>query len=353
MSGVTGRTASAAFAKFATNSWGVAASVTRGIVFESTGGLKLQPIRVNDEAFGQAFYGRGDLGNVTAPALTFVARSRYDDHSFVWDSLFMGSPGTATLSSSVAGQTTSYTHVLDLAASSDGLGLTLAFDKVHFVDELTSLKVHGLMEKVGAGGVMDKSYKITGSKPTNISSINTRSTVNGASFVSLGNRVFMKQGVFRLNVQGASALASTDAKKVEDIELEFERPQDAPFVFGQDYVHEPADNGFPTFKLKIKYARMEANESRSLYAALINNPIFKADLIFTGTNINSADAYLRKYQFPALELDETNGFDISGATQVKPEATFMAKLATSSPAGMAFVNPFRLTVTNTFDTAAF
>ena len=48
-----------------------------------------------------------------------------------------------------------------------------------------------------------------------------------------------------------------------------------------------------------------------------------------------------------------NGFDVTGATQVKPEATFTAKLAASSPAGMPFVNPFRLTLINTHATAAF
>ena len=40
-----------------------------------------------------------------------------------------------------------------------------------------------------------------------------------------------------------------------------------------------------------------------------------------------------------------NLFD--GPKQIKPEATFTAKLAASSPAGMAFVNPFRLTLTMT------
>jgi hypothetical protein len=54
-----------------------------------------------------------------------------------------------------------------------------------------------------------------------------------------------------------------------------------------------------------------------------------------------------------LELDETNGFDVNGAVQVKPEATFHAKLAATSPSGMAFVNPFRLTLTSTTSIVAF
>lgn len=353
MAGVTGREARIAFAKFATNSWGVAASVTRGAYFQTTGGMRLQPMRVNDEAFGQSFLGRGDLGDVTAPDLTWTGRSRYDDHGFVLDALAMGSPAAATISDSTSGQTTSYQHVIDLAPSTDGLGLTAAIDKVLYVDELTSAKVFGFGETVGTGGVMDRSYRLLGSKPTNISSINTRSTVNGASFVSLGNRVFRNQGTFRLNVQGASALAAGDAIKIESFEFTFERPQDAPHVFSQDYVHEPADSGFPTVQFKVTYPRMTAISASSLYAALRTNPIFKADLTFLGSFINSTDRYTRLYEFPHVELDDWNGAELDGANQVKPEATFTAKLASSSPAGMAFVNPFRLTLINTHDTKAF
>lgn len=353
MAGVTGRVTKAAFAKFATNSWGVAAAVTRGIYLTSTAGLRLQPARVNDLAFGQAFLGRGDLGDVTAPDLTWVARSRYDDHEFVLDALAMGSPAAATISTSASGQTTSWQHILDLAPSIDGLGATFAIDEVLYVNELTSAKITGFSEKVGDGGVMDRSWKILGSKPTDISSTNTRSIVNAASFVSLGNRIFRNQLAFRINVQGASALASTDEQKAEEVEFIFDRPQDAPHVTNQDYVLEPADNGFPTVQIKVKFPRMTVSSASSLYAALRLNTIFKADLTYTGAFINSTDRYKRLYQFPHLELDEWNGAPIEGAQQVKPEATFSAKLAVSSPTGIPFVNPFRLTLINTFDTAAF
>lgn len=354
MAGITGRSVKAAFAKFATNSWGVAASVTKGIYFNSTGGMRLQPARVNDEAFGQAFLGDGDLGDVTAPNLTWTTRSRYDDHSYILDALAMGSPNAVTLSNSASGQTPSWQHVIDLATSIDGLGATFAFDKSLFVDELTSAKVWGFSEAPGAGGVIDKSYRVIGSKPTNISSVNINSTVAGANFPSLANRVFRNQGTFRMNLQGGSSLAGTDAVTVESVELTFERPQDAPHVYGQDYVTEPADNGFPVVQVKVRYPRMTTTSASSLYAALRTAGVkWKADLTFLGSYINSTDQYKRLYQFPQLELDETNGFDVTGATQVKPEATFTAKLAATSPSGMALVNPFRLTMIHTNSAVAF
>src|SRR5688572_33454494 len=123
MAGVTSREMRMAFAKFGTNSWGVAGSVTKGAYFQSDGGLTFQPIRVNDDAFGQTFLADGDLGDVTAPDVTLTARDRYGDYGYVWEALAMGSPAAPTISTSAAGQTTSWLHVIDLAANIDGLGL--------------------------------------------------------------------------------------------------------------------------------------------------------------------------------------------------------------------------------------
>lgn len=341
MAGVTGREMRSAFKKFATNSWGVAASVTLGVYFQADGGMANQPARVNDEAFGQAFLADGDLGDITAPALTLTQRARYNDYSYVWDALAMGSPAAVAISTSASGQVTSWLHVLDLAPSIDGLGVTWAIDKVHLVDELTSAKVHGFTMAPGDGGVMDKSYKVLGSKPTHISSINTRSTVNGATYPPLSNRIFRKHGVFRINKQGDGALSASDAVAAESWSLEFDRPQDAPHVFGQDFVYEPGDNGFPTVKVSVTFPRMTTTLSNSLRQALRDDPQWKADMTFSGDFINSTDRYTELYQFPALELDEYVDAT-TGANQVKPTATFSAKLAATSPTGMPFVNPFRL-----------
>lgn len=342
MGGVTGKEVRMAFAKFGANSWGVPASVTKGAYFQSDGGLTFQPIRVNDDAFGQAFLGDGDLGDVNPPDVTLTQRDRYGDYGYVWEGLAMGSPAAVAISTSASGQTTSWLHVIDLAPNIDGLGLTLGEDKQLYVDELTSAKVKGFAMQVGDGGVMDKSFKLIGSKMTNISSTNTRSTVNGATFPALENRVFRKHGVFRMNRHGAAGLGSSDIVTIENFALDFDRPQDAPHVFGQDYVYEPADQGFPTVKVTITFPRMNTVSANSMYQALRDDTQFKADMIYSGAYINSTDQYQEKYQFPALELDEWSA-PVTGANQVKPTATFSAKLAATSPTGMAFVNPFRLT----------
>lgn len=352
MAGFTGREGNFAFAKFAANSWGVAASVTKGAYFASDGGATYAPQRVNDDSFGQAFLGSGDFGNVTAVDITLTQRARYDDWSYILEALAMGSPAAVTISSSVAGQTTSWSHACDLAPSIDGLGLTFAMDKVQFVDELTSGKVYGFSFGLGDSGVFDESFKVLGTQMTNISSTNTRSTVNGATYKSLDNRIFSKQVTWRMNAQSAGSLTATDEIKVEGIEFSFERPQDAPFVTNQDYIFEPGDNGHPMAKISVTYPRMNTVSANSLYQALRDNTRFKADWTALGTNINSADKYTRRFQFPALELDEWQA-TVTGPNQVKPRATFTAKQAVTSPSGMAFVRPFRATYIMTNSITAF
>lgn len=352
MSGITGRQTKIAFAKYATNSWGFATSVNKGIYFQSDGGFKLDPAIIIDDAFGQTFEGTSEVGDVRPQSPNLTQQARYDDYSYIWQALAMGSPNAVTISTSASGQTTSYQHIVDLSDVIDGNGLTLAIDKVQYVEELTSVKVHGFNLKNGTGGIMTVAYKTTANKPTITSSININSTVGGATFPLLGNRVFKKHGTFRMNLNSAGALASTDAVHVEDVEFDFDRPQDAPQVFGQDYIDEPADNGFPTFMLTVGYPRMNTVSSNSLYAALRDAVAMKADLTFKGAFINSTDQYQHLYQWPWLQLESYEA-PLTGANQVKPKAKFKALLAPTSPTGMPFIRPFRMTRISTNSLIAF
>lgn len=354
MSGVTGRSMKMAFAKHGTNSWGVAASVTKGIYFESDANLQFKPAQITDNSFGQVFLGQADPGLIEAPTLSLVGRDRYDDHQYILEALAFGSPAAVTISTSASGQTTSWTHQYDLADAIDGLGATFAIDRSLYVEELTSAKVHGFELTQADNGAMNMTYRVTGSKPTNISSVNINSTVAGASFPSLGNRVVQQQGCFRMNLHSAGALAGTDVIKAESIKLTFNRVQDAPHVYCQDYIDEPADNGFPEAMIEITYPRMNTVSANSLYAGLRSSTAFKGEWTFTGALINSTDSYKKLYQFPYMQLME-DGFlaATNGAAQVKPVAKFALRLAPSSPTGMAFVRPIRLTRTMTNSVVAF
>jgi hypothetical protein len=356
MAGQTGRTFKMAFAKFGANSWGVAASVTKGVYFESDAGLQLKVAQITDNAFGQTDLGPASPGLVEAPDITYKGRSRYEDNTYILDALAMGSPAAVTISTSASGQTTSWLHVMDLAPSIDGLGATFAIDKNLYVDELTSAKIYGFEETQDDNGSMDVSYKVLGSKPTPISSVNIAATVTGATYPALTNRLTQIQGVFRMNAQSGGSLGAGDTQRLESVKFSFERPQDAPHVYGQSYVDEPADNGFPTYMIEVTYPRMNTVSANSLYTALANGTDFKADWTFTsGVFINSTDAWSKKYQFPHIQLME-DGFSAptNGAQQVKPVAKFACRLPASAPTGMTGVTkPFRLTRVMQNSVAAF
>lgn len=351
MSGVTMRSGAVGFAKFATNSWGVPASVTKGIYFESDGGMKQAPEYVDDQSFNQRFMGQAETGNFAAQDLTLTQPAKYADHSYILDALAMGSPQAVTISTSAVGQVTSWLHVMDLAPSIDGLGVTVAFDKVLYVDELASAKVYGFGLS-GDGSVMKASYKFMGTKPTNASTTNTRSTVNGANFPALRERVFTKHGTFRVNLQSGNSLVAADGVLIETCNFEFSRPQDSPFVYGQDYIHEPADNGFPEFNISVTFPRADTISANSMYACQRDGTVLKGELRFEGSLINSTDRHAYILQFPHLEVQDTTQ-TTQGAAQIKPTAMFKAKLAATSPLGMPFVNPFRLRRTTSQSVVAF
>jgi hypothetical protein len=354
MPGTTGRDMKGwAFAKFATNSWGVAASVTKGTRFLGDAGLKYQPNFVEDRSFGETYLGPSDLGDIQPVDLSLTGQARYEDNNYILRALAMGSPAAVTISTSAVGQTTSWQHIIDLAPSIDGLGATFAFDRKLYVDEVPSAKVYGFGETFGDGGIVEETFKLLGTKPSNISSININSTVYSASYPALNGKVFRRQGTFRLNKQSGGSLASSDAIPVESLEFSFERPQDKTFATGQDYIVEPGDNEFPALSFKVTFTRMNTVSANSLYAALRANDACKADMIYLGAYINSTDQLTRKYQFPYVELQDFTT-PSAGAAQVKPTAMFVLKKPSAAPTGMSGVTmPFRLTHIMQNSTVAF
>src|SRR5262245_4103738 len=121
MPGVNGKEVKGwTFAKFGTNSWGVAASVTKGTRFMGDGGLKFQPQFVEDKSFGETFLGPSDYGDIAPVDLSLGGQARYEDHNYILQALCIGSPTAVTISTSAAGQVTSWLHIIDPSPTIDG-----------------------------------------------------------------------------------------------------------------------------------------------------------------------------------------------------------------------------------------
>lgn len=345
MAGVTGRRVNLAFSKYATGSWNVAASVTKGAYFESDEGIVHRPDIVEDRAFGQDFIGQTERGNTQAVQTTLTQQSRYNDYSYILEAIAMGSPAAVAISTSATGQVTSWLHVTDLAPDTDGLGVTVASDLVLFVKELTSAAIVGFTEEFGATeSVGRESFTLLGTDATMISSVNINSTVAGASYPALNNRILKKQATFRLNRQSAGSLVAADAVgKTESFRFEFTRPKDSAHELGSATIMDPGDNEFPMPRLVVGFGRMNTVTANSLRAALPAGTVFKGDLTALGAYINSTDQHTKLYQYPHLEVIDYVD-TVAGATQVKPQVTFGVYKPAAAPTGMAgIVKPFRLT----------
>lgn len=355
MPGVTGRTVKQAFALLGLNSWGVAASVTKGVYFLGDAGIVHQPDIIEDRAFGQDFIGQTERGNTQPVETTLQGQSRYDDHLYLWEASLMGSPAAVTISSSATGQTTSWSHTYDLAADTSGRGVTFAEDIGLYVKEMTSAKVIGVVEEISAGGShSDISFTLLGNDATNTSSVNINSTVHSANFPAYNNRLQKKQGTFRMNVQSGGSLVAADAiRNIDGIRLEFTRPQDRSHELGYATMVIPESNEFPTAQISVTFARCTTVSANSIRAALPAGTVLKADWEFLGNFINSTDKYTKRYQFPHLEvvsLDDT----VTGADQIKPKVTLRLFKPTAAPTGMAgVVQPYRLTRIMTNSLVAF
>ncbi len=348
MPGVNGREANAGYAF--SNTWGVPASVTRGILLQSTDGLDAMPTLVDDDAFNVDFLGDAEVGDFAPTSQELALTLRYEDVP-PWIAAACGSVAAPVVVSSIAADSLiAYRHTITLAPELTKF-ITLAVDTTQYVLEVPTARIRGFNIRVGDGGVMQCAFQITGNKSTYNSTVNTNSTVAGVAGGALGNRVFRKSGTFRMNVQGAGALGASDVSLLaKEITFGTSRPVAEDHVFGLDYIIEPDDDGFVEFPVEITFARMNTVSANSLAVGLAAGRNWKADFDFLGPYVNSTTQREFKFEFPNLQLYSFKAA-IVGHGVVRPVAQFKAKLAASSPAGMAFVNPMQITVINASSTA--
>lgn len=352
--GVTGREATMAFGVLVANSWGVPTSVTKRVYFQSDAGVTTPAQYINDPAFGQAFQGAATIGDFQPADVTLSGQDYYDHHLYVLEAAAMGSPSVTVVSSNPVN---AYSHVLDLAANTDGLGnITLATDKKLYVEELTSAKVTGFGWSLGDGGVLQKTFRLLGAKSINSSTVNTRSTVAASAVApSLANRVFRNQGVIRMATQAASGdlTAANDLADVVDATFEFARPVAPAMVFNSAFTAEPINDGWPSATLTLRFRQATTVSTNSFYAACQAGTVMKGRIIFTGNYINSTSQRSEMYEFPHLEVLESTAV-VGGPNQIQPTVRLAAKFPNSvAVSSFTFNAPFRVTRTTVQSLVAF
>lgn len=346
MGGVTGRKVNAAWARSST--WGTPASVTRQILLLSTDGLDDNPALVTDEAFGLQFLAEADVGERDPITTELQVQGRYEDIDS-WIAAACGSAAnpTAISSQGAANSLVAYSHVITLANELWPF-YTLAADLTQYVHEIPTFKIRGFTMRVGENGRILFNFPIVGNRATYDSTVNINSTVGGARAAAQGQRMFRQQGQFRLNVQSAGALGATDVISIlKEFELSVMRPlaQD-DHVVGLDYIIEPDDDGAAEFGLKLTYPRMATISAQSIALAFGAGRAMKGDLVFTGNFINSTTKRSMTFEFPDAQYWAYTA-PVTGYQQARPQAELRFAKSASSPAGMAFVQPIRITIVNT------
>jgi hypothetical protein len=347
--GFRGSQVKAAYARC--NTWGVPASVTQQLLLTSTDGMDTEPQLVDEDSFNQNFLAEAEVGEHTPRTPEVEMILRYEQHDVLLAGA-MGSPAApVVVSSAGANSLVAYSHVIDLVDNLE-VYFTLAADLGRYVLEIPSLKTRGYSLRVGENGRMMIAFPIVGAKTVYDSTTNTNSTVAAAAAATFLHRVFRKTGRIRMNLASAGALGATDEATpyrapISDFAFNAGRPvADGDYVFGQDYIIAPDDNGFPEFTVDVTYPRMSTVAANSLAFGIQAGTAFKADVFFEGTYINSLTKRSLLWEFPALQLYSFAAVAAS-AEQVRPTATFRAKRAGAAPTGMAgLTNPFRLTIVN-------
>jgi hypothetical protein len=276
---------------------------------------------------------------------------RYDGAAPIWMAAAMGSAAAPYVVSSVAASSlVVYAHAITMALDlSKFFTIAAAYgDPVpNFIMEVPSAKPRGFSLRVGDNGKMQLSLPVVGSKTMYTSAVNTNSTIAAATVDALANRVFRKQGTFRMNLQSAGSLVAADAQNVREVNITYARPvADGDHVFSQDYIIEPDDDGFAEVTAELVFARMTSANANSLVVCHPGGTHLKADFTFTGAAINSMHSYQFAFYLPALQITEWKA-PVTGHNLVRPTATVALRQATTAPTGMAGITqPIRITIWN-------
>jgi len=347
MAGINGRDVKVAYAR--SNTWGTAASVTKQINLRTLENFEAKPGVVTDETFNQAFIGEGEVGDYAPTSGELSMDLRYDGAAPKFLAAAMGSPAAPAVVSSVAANSlVAYSHTVSLATDLTAyFTLAAAFgDPVpHFILEVPTFKPRGFTLSVGDNGKMQIVVPFTGAKTTYASAVNTNSTIAGATVEALANRVFRKQGVFRMNVQANGSLVAADAMAVREVNLTYQRPLAEDAIFGQDYITEPDDDGWAEFSAELVYPRMTSANANSLVILFPAATHLKADFTFTGNYINSTSKYSLTLQMPAMQITDWKA-PVTGHNLVRPTASVALRKATTAPSGIADTKPLSLIIVN-------
>lgn len=320
------------------STWGIAAAcgANDGVLLAADT-LKKSVKDHIDDSLGLAFAESRDPGEIKCEG-ALKAFMRYDGLD-VPIALAMGDAGAPVQQ----GATQAYANTIRLKADIDGLFATIAVNKAINVFEYPSAKITGFTIKAETGGPVEIEFDAVCDNEAVDSTVNTLAGFNGVTWPEKSNRVLMSHASFRMNDFSGAALSDGDRIYPSSFELSFKRKLKADYVIGgQNKIIEPANDGLPEIRLKLRFPRYT---SITYLSALGSDGRKKMDMTFTGALIESP--YYRQFKLSMPHLALINAEAATSKGRIVHPLEFSCLAAQTAPSGMAgILMPFQVDVVN-------
>jgi hypothetical protein len=246
-----------------------------------------------------------------------------------------GTPGTV--------DTSARAHTFQWANGSGGFS-TVAVEMPGIIFECPSAKVLEWSLKSAAGGFVQSELKCRGNKIIDSSSVNTLTQMDALTYDERINHVKYEVQNVKMNAQSGADVAGATALEVTGVEVSYKRTGfDGIAVSGFSDIQEPAEGGYPEFRIKLKFPHMDA-VNKLFLATAIAETTQKMLIKYTSTVLAGAatEMYSMALYFPRLRMlcPEASWDEI-----VSLGLELVAEEASAAPTGMTYLRPY-VTLTN-------
>jgi len=278
--------------------WGTAEPMgaNDGMLIDSDGGL------VRSQAYHPAyesdtpFPSEGDLGLIDPIDFTPEFFMRYDPGSIglLLAQLF-GTTGTPS------GAGIGWKHIFLWDDEINGKFSNFAVERANKILEVPSAKPFSFDLSL-ADGFIKGSIGLRGNTLINDSSINDYTQMDALTYADTGHRVKIRHLTSYLTHQSNSDNPNqTDAIKISDISMHFERPMDGLHEAGSSSIIEPVQNGAPVITVSLTFPRMDIVND-AYFADFIAETEKKAQFEFLEPTGEAGKHYALAFWFPRLRV---------------------------------------------------
>jgi len=344
MSSLTGKVATAAATPATTWGTAVAVGALDGVLIASESFSKT-PEMLEDMPISTDFKRNIIAGNITVEG-SLSGDFRYES----WDQFLAIVMGADTVVQPDATNSPSvYDHTYDLVGDVLGNLMTIVFDKVTRIHELTTVALTGFTISGDAGGVL--TIEVTGLAYDRITNsvVNTSTEISAVTYQTRGLTIPFNIGTFRVNVASAGALGAGDIVCPNSFSLSAEIPLEGDQVAcGGQQVTQPDYTGIPSYKLSLEFPRVLATLP-AFVDLLQAETEMKSDIQYIGPVINSADTtplnHTWTVEMPRMKIMNADEL-IEGVGKIPVSAEFELLEAASAPTGMSVTKPMQQVMRN-------